>query len=1018
MEPIILLGLLVLLWLLIGPIVALVKAGSASRRIRELEQRLNEANRIHGERVDRLVQRVKDLEAGSPAVEVKRGMAAVSTAVQEGVAAPAAPPVPRPEPVSQEVQAPPPVPVVLPLPTIEPVHQPLAPPPLPVPAPLPPKSVPAVPKPMNFEQFMGVKLFAWVGGLALFLGVVFFVKYAFERNLIPAEVRIAIGFLTGMALLAAGVIVQKRKTYDVLAQTFCATGVLVLYGVTFAAHALYHFAAFNSIVTFGVMTLVTAVAFLLAMRMNAQVVAVLGMVGGFLTPVLCSTGQDNPAGLFGYIALLDVGLLMVAKHQRWLHLTALAATGTVLMQLGWFGDFGYKEHYFDGAKTWVLVAVFAGFALLFAAAARWSRSRDDEDMYPAWSALGLCGSALLASFAMLDYGSVTERPALLYAFVLLINATALFVSWTEPRARLAPAVVGVLTFVHLVVWTCSRLTTDLLPAGLAIYLVFGLLHTAFGVLWQRKHPGLAATAAHWMPVTVLLLGLLPIFVLENVSFILWPALLLTNLLVIGLALVTRRLLPVLASIVLTLLGAGAWLLHLPLATVGSLPEFLVVVGGFALVFLIASCILARRTVPTLAQAGADPLAAALPVSSAVLPFALLIMATVHLPVTNPAPVFGLALLLCLFLLGLARVAGIHALSLAALLCTLGLEYTWHANHFSKDAPVQPLLWYLGFYALFTAFPFVFRKALGRATLPWIAAAVAGLGAFGLTHHLVDQAWPNHMMGMLPAVFTIPSLLSLVAILKLQPLDNPARLSQLAWFGGVGLFFITLIFPLQFDREWITIGWAFEGAALIWLFRRVPHKGLHYTGAALLLVSFCRLALNPAVLKYATHTGTPVWNWFLYAYGLVAAAQFLGARWLAEPNLKLGGVNLRGVFCAFGGVLLFLLMNIEIADAFTPVGMPFVTFEFEGRLARDMSYSIGWGLFALALLMIGFRWHSKAVRYAGIGLLAVTLLKLFIHDLAYIDSIYRVGALMVVAVIALLASFLYQRFLNTGKADRS
>ena len=112
------------------------------------------------------------------------------------------------------------------------------------------------------------------------------------------------------------------------------------------------------------------------------------------------------------------------------------------------------------------------------------------------------------------------------------------------------------------------------------------------------------------------------------------------------------------------------------------------------------------------------------------------------------------------------------------------------------------------------------------------------------------------------------------------------------------------------------------------------------------------------------------------------------------------------------------MNIEIADAFTPVGMPFVTFEFEGRLARDMSYSIGWGLFALALLMIGFRWHNKSVRYAGIGLLAVTLLKLFMHDLAYIDSIYRVGALMVVAVIALLASFLYQRFLNTGKADRS
>ena len=50
------------------------------------------------------------------------------------------------------------------------------------------------------------------------------------------------------------------------------------------------------------------------------------------------------------------------------------------------------------------------------------------------------------------------------------------------------------------------------------------------------------------------------------------------------------------------------------------------------------------------------------------------------------------------------------------------------------------------------------------------------------------------------------------------------MTQLAWFGGVALFFITLIFPIQFDRQWITIGWALEGAALLWLFHRVPHRG--------------------------------------------------------------------------------------------------------------------------------------------------------------------------------------------------
>ena len=56
------------------------------------------------------------------------------------------------------------------------------------------------------------------------------------------------------------------------------------------------------------------------------------MLGGFLTPILLSTGQDNPLGLFGYIAILDAGLIVVALHRRWYFLTALAAIGTAVMQ--------------------------------------------------------------------------------------------------------------------------------------------------------------------------------------------------------------------------------------------------------------------------------------------------------------------------------------------------------------------------------------------------------------------------------------------------------------------------------------------------------------------------------------------------------------------------------------------------------------------------------------------------------------------------------------------------------------
>ena len=65
---------------------------------------------------------------------------------------------------------------------------------------------------------MGVKGFAWIGGLALFLGVAFFVKYSFDNNLVPPELRVAIGFLTGLGLLVGGV-VMSRKNFPALSQT-------------------------------------------------------------------------------------------------------------------------------------------------------------------------------------------------------------------------------------------------------------------------------------------------------------------------------------------------------------------------------------------------------------------------------------------------------------------------------------------------------------------------------------------------------------------------------------------------------------------------------------------------------------------------------------------------------------------------------------------------------------------------------------------------------------------------------
>ncbi|HLZ53953.1 MAG TPA: DUF2339 domain-containing protein, partial [Verrucomicrobiae bacterium] len=95
----------------------------------------------------------------------------------------------------------------------------------------------------------------------------------------------------------------------------------------------------------------------------------------------------------------------------------------------------------------------------------------------------------------------------------------------------------------------------------------------------------------------------------------------------------------------------------------------------------------------------------------------------------------------------------------------------------------------------------------------------------------------------------------------------------------------------------------------------------------------------------------------------------------------------------------------------------LTFQFSGNFARDMTYSIAWALFALGLLVYGILKNTSAARYAAMGLLCITLLKLFFHDLARLGQLYRIGAFVGVAVIAMLASFAYQKFFAAGAKSK-
>lgn len=1026
MEGLIIFLVVLLVALPVAIIVALIGHGSKIRR-------LDETNDWLRNEVVQLRARLKDLEThrtsvGSSAPPTKSAPAVESL---KTTLRPADPPVPA----AQGIEAvPPPLPPATEwIEEVSTASAPVIPKPVhpePSPAWVPPiapvfrKQEP--PKPaFNLEQFMGVKLFAWIGGLALFLGVAFFVKYSFDHNLIPPEVRVAIGFLIGIALIVGGVLLS-RKDYKVTAHTLCATGIVSLYGVTFACRSIYHFPFFGPVPTLILMVLVTTAAFTLAVRLNAIVVAVLGLLGGFLTPLLLSTRVDNPGGLFGYIALLDIGLLAVVLHRRWNFLVALAAGGTFLMQVGWLLRFFERERYFDGDRVLVAMAVFLGFGVLFAAATWFVEKRKQSTPWVTLPTLLLLLAAGLVTGYFMEYAPLAERPGLLFGYLLLVDLAAIGLVWLKSDLRRVLPVAGGVVFGLFGYWLMGPQSEAMLPWGLGFTFVFALLHSLLPILLQRLRPELVASNwVHAFPPLALLLVMVPLVRFESVPWALWPLVFLIDAMALVLAVATASLMSVLAVLLLSLILVATWIGRVPVS-VGmdfSPMPILLVLGLVVVFFAVAGKWLAKRLAGAVGD-GTSPLrmspelaARLLPAFAGGLPFLLLLLMTLRLPMPHPSPVFGLALALVVLMLGVARSQAVAVLPAVALGCTLALEYVWQGFRF--DAAVngwETLAWQIGFSLLFGAFPFVFAERFREQALPWIVAALAGVLHFHLIYLAVGAVAPNSYMGLVPALMAMPALVQLVLTLRVFKDPSPKRLEVLAWMGGAVLFFITLIFPIQFDKQWLTVAWALEGAALCWLFQRVPHPGLRLVGFGLLIVSFVRLALNPAVLSYHARSGTPLLNWYLYAYGLVIAALFVAAKLLAPPRDRVLDASAPPVLRALGTVLVFLLVNIQIADYFSEPGDPSLTFQFHGNFARDMTYTIAWALFALGLLIIGLKRGLRPARYAALALLSATLLKLFFHDLARLDALYRIVALIVVAVVAILASFIYQKSLSHEAAQ--
>ena len=211
----------------------------------------------------------------------------------------------------------------------------------------------------DLEARIGGNWFNRIGIIAIFLGVTFFLKYAVDNQWIGPVGRVSIGAAVGIAFLILGE--RLRAKYASYAFGLTGGGVAVLYAAIWFASG-HRYDLLSQPVAFALMAMVTASASLLAARYSALPIAVLGLIGGFLTPILLSTGVDNESGLFTYIALLDLGVLALAYSKQWRSLNYLAFVSTVLIFAAWMDEW----YTFEKLATTVffLTVLFAIFALL------------------------------------------------------------------------------------------------------------------------------------------------------------------------------------------------------------------------------------------------------------------------------------------------------------------------------------------------------------------------------------------------------------------------------------------------------------------------------------------------------------------------------------------------------------------------------------------------------------------------------------------------------------------------------
>ncbi len=204
-----------------------------------------------------------------------------------------------------------------------------------------------------------------VGVLILFIGVAFLVKYAAEHSMFPIELRLASVAAGAVALLLVGWRLRLNPDRSGYALTLQGAGIAILYLTVFASLRLY--SLIPAAMAFPLLVGIAGFSALLAIRQDAMALAVVGVAGGFLAPILASTGGGSHVMLFSYYAVLNAGIFLTAAYKAWRPLNLVGFVFTFVIGLVWGGQY-YRSDYFATTEPFLVLffVAYVAIAVMYA----------------------------------------------------------------------------------------------------------------------------------------------------------------------------------------------------------------------------------------------------------------------------------------------------------------------------------------------------------------------------------------------------------------------------------------------------------------------------------------------------------------------------------------------------------------------------------------------------------------------------------------------------------------------------